>query len=817
MNSPKSTIKNIFAISPYDEYYLPSVNKFVFEKMDSTTIYTNKFKSKELEDTDTLHIFIGMDSGLLVNFIIKSKITSGSKYLFIELPEVIKLLSITIPDKLKKNILICTELELEAILISTEINLYIVKNKYKTHYSLAASGNDHENYTSLNYRVETSIEHIRFDSHVLFTNKIFLTNEIKNITENITPASILKNTFNGESCIVLGGGPSLDDNIHWIKTNRKNLFVISVSRIINKLMSNGIKSDIIVTVDPHDISFDANKGLMHLNENNLLIHSNYACSKIISQWKGALLFTGDMFLNGNLSLNNISTVGPTVTNSAINIAKEMGFSKIILCGVDLCHSKSGMSHTIGTYIPKGHSISSVYEWVETYSGDMAESPYQLVQALETLTAQVANSPNIKYINLSVNAARVEGIQHIDSSNIILGPIDINKLNSISPINIKSIFTIEKLLHKREEIESILLSFKKIIKKINNAITICHKIKQHRGDRSSLFKKIDSIENSVNKEFKTASYLVKFYGYYEFTKFLSTKKNDDWDQKYLNNQTLLYYQTYYDIAKILNRHFLNAQKRLESRILEHESPLNITALLQQWTDDQQFGRAELLLEKKTEAVENLSTDDIKKIQSHIEKYKLLLLKNENENEIQEDSSNDKAYLKLNYFFQRKFITGIEKMIQYTESSKNKENIEIYYLAVSYRDYLNNEFNSSLAAAMQIPEYLMRENVLKHIIVLTLNLNKISIAELYLSKIVQLNDEYQPQYAHIMNLQGKNQQALNIYLDYLDKYPEDIPALIKLGTFLAAINEIESAQSVFLQVLNIDPMNQTAICNLEKMNR
>ncbi|MBB1383839.1 DUF115 domain-containing protein, partial [Shewanella sp. SR41-2] len=266
MNPPKSTITNVFAISPYNEYYLPSVNKFIFEKMDSTTIYTNKFKSKKLKLTDTLHIFIGMDSGLLVNFIMKSKLASGSKYLFIELPEVIELLSITIPEKLKENIIICTEYELEDILKSTEVNLYIVKNKYRTHYSLAASGNDHEDYTSLNYRVETSIEHIKFDSHVLFSNKIFLTNEIKNITENITPASILKNTFKGQSCIVLGGGPSLDDSIHWIKENRKNLFIISASRIVNKLILNAIKSDIIVTVDPHDISFDANKDLMLLDE-----------------------------------------------------------------------------------------------------------------------------------------------------------------------------------------------------------------------------------------------------------------------------------------------------------------------------------------------------------------------------------------------------------------------------------------------------------------------------------------------------------------------------------------------------------------------
>ncbi|MCT8987262.1 hypothetical protein [Shewanella phaeophyticola] len=131
MKSAKSTIKNVFAISPYEEYYLPSVNNNVFEKLDSTTIYTHKFKSGEINLTDTLHIFIGMDSGLLVNFIMNSTIEPGSKYLFIELPEVIDLLSIEIPNEFKERVLICTETEMKEILNRTEINLFIAKKNIK--------------------------------------------------------------------------------------------------------------------------------------------------------------------------------------------------------------------------------------------------------------------------------------------------------------------------------------------------------------------------------------------------------------------------------------------------------------------------------------------------------------------------------------------------------------------------------------------------------------------------------------------------------------------------------------------------------------
>ena len=67
---------------------------------------------------------------------------------------------------------------------------------------------------------------------------------------------------------------------------------------------------------------------------------------------------------------------------------------------------------------------------------------------------------------------------------------------------------------------------------------------------------------------------------------------------------------------------------------------------------------------------------------------------------------------------------------------------------------------------------------------------------------------PQYAHVLRLQGHNQHAVTVYLDYLDKYPGDIPTWFKLGQFMIEINEIETALDIFERILEIDNNNEMA---------
>jgi len=69
----QTNISNNFAISPFNEYYLPSINRHTFESIDSRTIYNKKFK-QSFASQDKLNIVVGLDSGLLANYILEQDI-----------------------------------------------------------------------------------------------------------------------------------------------------------------------------------------------------------------------------------------------------------------------------------------------------------------------------------------------------------------------------------------------------------------------------------------------------------------------------------------------------------------------------------------------------------------------------------------------------------------------------------------------------------------------------------------------------------------------------------------------------------------------
>lgn len=108
-------------------------------------------------------------------------------------------------------------------------------------------------------------------------------------------------------------------------------------------------------------------------------------------------------------------------------------------------------------------------------------------------------------------------------------------------------------------------------------------------------------------------------------------------------------------------------------------------------------------------------------------------------------------------------------------------------------------------------------LKQIIVLALKLNDLELAETTLAKILSHSDEYMPQYAHILKLRGKIQESVNIYLDYLEKYPADTQTWIKLGLFMVEINQAEGAHTAFSNALNADPDNEVALHYVAELSR
>ncbi|QLE86198.1 DUF115 domain-containing protein [Shewanella sp. Scap07] len=821
MLNNQTEIASTFAVSQFNEYYLPSVNRKTFEKIDSTTLYNNKFKTS-FSIEDTLHIIVGLDSGLFANFVMNSLATENSKYVFVESDTVLSMLTIDIPAEQQEMIHVVSFDEFADLIKEPQFNLYIVKQQFRLHRSLAVESNHLESYTILYASVDNTLKQEFFEQSIGFSQKSFVKTQLKNMAETNRPASVLKQKFIGKTCLILGAGPSLDDEVAWLKENAANLVIIAVSRIVGKLQTLAIKPDIIVSVDPQAVSFDVNKDLMSLPAQSLLICSYHVTPLILGQWGGSVLYTGTKYPWISSAANdNVRSMGPTVTNAALEIAIEMGFEKILMLGADFCHSQAGVSHTSGTYgASLGPNIGTMYEWVETYSGEMAETPIQLLGAAESIAEQVRDNSNPTYINLSKNAAKIPGVIYQAATDIKLNRISTEHRALLSPSqhHCSNEEYLQSLSHASDQLITTRKKLNALIEKNSDALHLIDKIEKNINSNEKVAKfanKLEKIEASLNNQYSSLSALIKFYGYYEFSHFLSTKSMDegsDWTQEEINARTRIYYNAFKDMGNEILDHVEQALTLLAMRTAEFSSSPNLDELIKYWRENDLCGRALIWQQRNPEKYEQLSsTDKANLAQCQQDYLDLFIVKAYiNTPEDKQVRALDKAQFKLQTLMLTKHLLGISKMAQYTAPFIDSDLLvaRLHNLALSYQYTLEGDNAQALTAVMQTPESDRHEEELKQIVQLSLKLSDLESALQHYPALTKFSDEYLPLYAHSLRLAERPQEALEVYLDYLDKYPQDIPVTLKLGIFLAEVGQIDGAKSCFLQVLDIDPDNYAA---------
>ena len=827
MQLPKTTIMNNFAISRFDEMYLPSVNRNIFETLDSATLYKQIF-NQTLRTEDKLHIFVGLDSGLLANYVLDSELAIGSRFIFVELPEILALLKIELTSEQQKQINILTPSQFTQLLDDGHLNIYITKSQFQVHMSLAAKAQHIEAYTQLSHQVSDLVSKANFNLKIGFNQQSFIDVQMANIADNRYPATVLKNQFKHKTCVVVAGGPSLDKHLDWLKKNADNFIIIAVSRIASKLHAYNIPVDIVVCVDPHPASFYVSLGMFTLPRNTLLVQAQHTCPLLSSQWPGPIMYTGSRFpWTTTNDSDNIQTVGPTVSNSALNIAIEMGFSQILLSGVDFCYSQSGYTHANGTLESDlGPNLSRICEWVETYEGYLAETPIQLLHAMKDLEKQVQPHTDIRFYNLSSTAAKINGIEHYPLDTIALTPLTSRDIAHRPP----AAFSLDKLvarkndlLYCKTEIDDACLTIKTILQHIINAKSLSETLTTDSNHSAKILKNIDKFERLINKENLAICQLIKFYGYSEFTHFLTSRDKSNWTQDHVNNMTLDYYKAYEITAKKLLLEFEIANDYITLRLNELDANVSLSELSTHWKRLQTTGRIffwkalhdeliqqGMLDETELDLMQELET--LFKNQSTVAAPSYTAVLNEN-------IDTDLILQKIMYLNSSNHLYGLEQLIaNFTHFIEKDENIaRLYYLALSFKFNIEKRPQEALNALLQIPQELRTEVELKQIILLALQLSNLELASQTLLEIINYSDEYLPQYAHVQRLQGQHQAAINTYLDYLDKYPADTNTWLKLGLFMVDINQAEAAHTAFTNALAADSDNELAQNYLRELNK
>lgn len=192
--------------------------------------------------------------------------------------------------------------------------LYCIINEYINR--LTASENNINSFKEINLR-----------NTIYYINSInygTLIDEYKDINKDV-PA------------IIVSAGPSLDKNLAEMinyKDKLKDYFIIAGNRTLKALINNNIKPDLLITVDPNEITHEM---INSYNYDDIPIvyyeKSNY---KVIKNYKGERILQSSYILQKICGYTSSPQVclGGSVAHTCTDIAYFLGCSPIIFIGQD---------------------------------------------------------------------------------------------------------------------------------------------------------------------------------------------------------------------------------------------------------------------------------------------------------------------------------------------------------------------------------------------------------------------------------------------------------------------------------------------------
>ena len=175
-------------------------------------------------------------------------------------------------------------------------------------------------------------------------SKIWLDNILTNIGKinegKFYKLSDLEDKFVGQAALVAAAGPSLNENLAFIKSNREKFVIFAVNKALKTLLNNGITPDFVVCADAKFVNKTLQESANALVNINCIMNINSDSSILSNSFKKVFISfpTNDMVINKLAQYNPFihqQENGGSATTMAFVSAVKMGFSKVIMTGVDL--------------------------------------------------------------------------------------------------------------------------------------------------------------------------------------------------------------------------------------------------------------------------------------------------------------------------------------------------------------------------------------------------------------------------------------------------------------------------------------------------
>ena len=823
-NSMQTIDTNSSFTNSFGDTYFTEINNHAFDRVGAFATFKKVFHN-ELDAENTLFIIIGSDSGLLIPYLQNNYADKGRHYIILDKPEIIDYINDTFD--VNKKLIEILPLDVDFKEFSKQHADYVAHDRYKLLKSLAVVDGHNPDYKTIWDEALDKFNIFSATESGYAINNIFIDSQLRNLSFNEIPLEKIQGSLKGLTAIIMGGGPSLDENINWIKQNQAKLVIFAAARISDRLKKEGIEPDFFVTVDPHAVSYDNSKPMLPFGDSTVLIHSNNANTKLVSEWTGERAYLGLRYPwqdSQHSQPSNLNIVGPTVTNTMASVAGFLSAKQIIFSGVDFCNAENGKSYESNSVESKlGKYLDAATNRVETYSGRIAETTASFANArsgMEDLVDYAIKFFKNDFYTLSQESALIKGVNYSLAKDIVLPKQD--KYIAMDKVKQSLKFEMESYLAHLKEAKSYCQEIRDLCKEVSKISRQGKKLSKRLfidlSQTDKLTQEVIQLQQQTKHIMGEHAEFIFNYAIKAYKDFMDPSVDqEDMTRKEIKASFVNYFSGLINSSIPLRKSIEMAITRLNHRINETKGTKSLNKLIEKWAFYNEEGRPNVWLKMNGLNLKNISKEHQESIQDLLNKYETELTETNTRLSKQLKSQGESMvnhFARIQRYFAENRTNDLEILINYiaeksTENNNPDYNAEDLCLIGSGFLYeLKNMPDEAMERYVKLKDEKLLMEGLKRIVTLTLEKEDYDSTLNALEVLVNYSDEYYIAYADILAAMGQPQDATEIYLYYLQKHDDDTGTWIKLAKTLIHNGMNSEAINAIHKIKELEPENTVA---------
>lgn len=802
----------------FGDQYFTEINSTAFDNVGATSTF-NKVFNDVLNTKNMLYIIVGSDSGLLIPYLQKHHADKGRHYLIIDRPELIEYIQTNFEVNEK---LITLETEcLDFNTLEDRYTEYVAHQRFMLLRSLAVIDSRNAQYQEMwevaldKYNIFSTNE----SGHII--NNIFIDSQLRDLSINQIPLANIERALKNTTSIIMGGGPSLDESIEWVKSKQEKLVIFAAARIANRLKKEGIQPDFFITVDPHPVSYDNSKQMLQFGDSAILVHANNANSKLLAEWSGSHAYLGLRFPwidSFHQQPDNLKIVGPTVTNTMASVASFLGSKQVIFSGVDFCYGENGKSYESESVETKtGKYLDTATNRVKTYSGRIAETTPSFANArkgMEDFITVAVTEFGTEFFTLSQEAAFIEKVSFIEKESVELPTL--NKYDALNNIKQQLSFDIKPYIEHLKSAKKYCQEMRDLCKEVSKEARKGKKIAKQLfidlEETDKLTQQVVGSQRNVQNMMGEHAEFIFNYAIKAYAAFMNPSvEKDNMTRDEIKESFIHYFDGLINSAIPLRKSIEAAIALLNHRISETKWTDKLDKLVEKWAEFNEEGRPLVWLNINNKTFDDLSAEEKAKVQPLLDTYEKELHETETQLSIHLKKQGDSLvtnFERMRRYFVENRLYELQEVINYIAEKDDKNAKDLCHIGSGFLYELKEMLDEAIDEYVQIEEKALLLEGLKRVVSIALNKKDYNTALNALEVLTHYSDEYFIAYADILSAMGDVQGAIEIYFHYLQNHEEDAATWIKVAKLLIHIGVVDEAIKAIEMILKLEPENQAA---------